>query len=93
MSKIKFFQIAQNNSIDIEYNKGNTVCAADLTITAPRYKVFNSSGCHIDCSIQCATDSGLSIKWNDAIAELKEIILLGFSDCPDGTECDYCNEI
>lgn len=92
MNKSTFHKLAVKHGINVDYEPGNAFTAARLTLESPKGKVFNTSGCHIDCSIQCLTESGKSMVWPDAYRELESIVEHGFDDCPDGFDCDVCNE-
>lgn len=88
--KQKFFEFASQHGIDVDYTPRDEGGAAMLNLWAPCGKVFASSGCHVDSSIDSLTDSG-SIEWKQAFAQLQKIIGFGLDECPDMPNCDSCN--
>jgi hypothetical protein len=92
MSKSLFFKIASQNDVEVEYEpKARTGEPAIINIYSPIGKVFCTSGCHSDCSIQDLTDNG-SVDWLKATESLKAILQLGFYDCLD-PDCDFCSSV
>jgi hypothetical protein len=97
MSRAKFMALAKSHGIDVEYTggrrshprTGEPVCW-EMILDAPEGKTFTSSGCHMDCSIQAASENEVVPNWGDAIHELQGIIALGFGEC-DESECDVCD--
>jgi hypothetical protein len=103
MSEEKLVALAEEHGIEVEYRAGGVSratawspsekYAAEILLDAPKGKIFESSGCHCDNSLchDVETD-GTKTNWRRSIEGLKAIIAMGLADCPDGAECDICND-
>ncbi len=90
MSKKQFFEIAEQHGIEVEYEPRSEIGQpAIVNIYSPRWKMFCTSGCHTDCSIQDLNDAG-GMDWAVAVKSLKEVVGFGFDECTD-PECDNCS--
>ena len=86
----KLFRIAAEAGIDVDHTPRDEAGPATLNLWSPQGKVFASSDCHVDASIDALTDTG-SIDWVSATAQLERIIGIGMKVCPDLPNCEHCN--
>lgn len=79
------FDLCEKHGIEVDHETG---APAYLTLWAPPGRIFATSGCHVDCSVQ---SEGGPMAWPRAYHEIEVIIGYGFPDCPEGASCDVCN--
>lgn len=99
--KQKFADLATLHGVTFEYRPGGTVrtgpnrgekYAAEIMLDAPHGKIFNTTDCHCDGSLNhTVEDDGTRTDWPGAYAGLLAIVKDGFSDCPDRPNCEICN--
>lgn len=93
MTKKRFMAAAAKAGIEVEYRHGyihprtGEERGWEITLDAPAGKLFTTSQCHVDCSLQ---GDGRTPIWADVLQGLYEIIDAGFEDCEDA-ECDVCH--
>lgn len=85
-----FTQLAEKHGLSVDYT---TEGGADMVLYAPQGKIFKSSTCHCDCSLNSlVTDSGVAMDWPKSMIALREIIACGVEDCPDLPDCEDCSD-
>ena len=90
MAFTKFKALAEKHDLSVDYTTEGGI--ADLVLWSPTGKIFKSSSCHCDCSLNSlVTDSGAAMDWPKSMIALREIIADGFDDCPDMPDCEDCN--
>lgn len=101
MNKSGFFALAAAAGVEVSYTPGRArhprtkePVAYNLMLDAPAGKVFNSSDCHCDGSLNPWAEDGDAVQttpnWDDLAGFLRHIISAGFSDC-DEPECETCH--
>jgi len=61
-----------------------------IILDAPHGKLFQSSGCHCDCSLH-GNGWATNPDWNKTLADAVITIKMGYLDCDD-PECKFCND-
>lgn len=91
-----FKQLASSHGIEVQYDKGyvspktGRASAYYITLTAPVGKVFNTSLCDIDCSINGEINGEVGehavytkADWGADLVELQDIIDKGFDEADE----------
>lgn len=97
MRKANFIALADAAGISVDYSAGRAShprtgepVPYELTLDAPAGKLFNTSDCHVDCSLMGQCDPvEITPDWNPLADALRGIVAAGFSDCAD-PNCDTC---
>ena len=99
MTRAKFEALAEQHGIEVEYRPGGTISrgpmmgekyAAEIMLDAPFKKLFRTSSCHCDGSLNhTLEEDGTRTDWKGSYEGLKKIIDYGFDDCED-PDCEIC---
>lgn len=89
-TKTALIKEAQAHGCELEIDTSGY--AVEIAMTAPRGKLFKSSGCHTECGLHGHGNlPGFKPDWNQTRKDMLRVIADGFDDCTD-PGCEFCSE-